>query len=659
MIDDFGHSLMIGDNGAVLNIESAAAFLGISTATVRNWVKCGYLQTLDKSTRYFFHKENIEIIKSKIVNGDFKKLDKRANKAKTCRTFIPDEYAQDKIGFERLNDIVYFIQANHIDLSFALLLITLNLLKREGILLDVKIDDLAENKSLLFTNRQIKKEVLSWISETKKIKIKKDFSFLLDCDIPRHRDILGFLYQSLLAEGQKSQNGSYYTPFDIVNRVVADYVRQDSKALDPCCGTGQFLLAFSDIIKDPLSIYGIDFDEIAVKIARINILIKFKDKDFTPNIICKNTLFDVSNYSLFDSNNPIIKDFDIIATNPPWGVHFLKGDINKLKKLYPIITSLESFSYFLQKSISLLRNGGVVSFILPESILNVKMHKDIREVILKNTRIEKIIYLNRIFKNVFTPVIRLDLRKDDNLDNVAIEVFKGDESFHIDQSRWLKNVDFIFDIHMNDFDAEIINKAYRIKHVTLENNANWALGIVTGNNKEFILSEKSEGTEPIYKGKDVRKFILEKPSNYIKFSPQKFQQVAPVERYRAKEKLIYKFISKNLVFAYDDRQRLTLNSANIVIPNIPDYPIKVIAALFNSSLYQFIFQKKFSSIKVLRNHIEQMPLPLWDDEVFNTIIRLVDDIISTRCNFTELDDYIMDQFSLSSKEKTDIRTFIS
>jgi hypothetical protein len=57
--------------------------------------------------------------------------------------------------------------------------------------------------------------------------------------------------------------------------------------------------------------------------------------------------------------------------------------------------------------------------------------------------------------------------------------------------------------------------------------------------------------------------------------------------------LIYRFISKYLVFAYDDKQKLTLNSANIVIPKTDDYPIKVIAALFNSSLYQFIFQKKF------------------------------------------------------------------
>ena len=169
------------------------------------------------------------------------------------------------------------------------------------------------------------------------------------------------------------------------------------------------MLAFSDIVESPLNIYGIDYDKTAVKIARLNILIRFKNKNFMPNIFCKNTLFDIGNDDLFSfHDNKDIKDFDVIATNPPWGVHFSKAEEKKLKNLYPQITSFESFSYFLTKSLNLLRYSGIVSFILPESILNVRTHKDIREIILKTAQIKKVIYLNRIFKNVFTPVIRLD-----------------------------------------------------------------------------------------------------------------------------------------------------------------------------------------------------------------------------------------------------------
>jgi tRNA1(Val) A37 N6-methylase TrmN6 len=656
MANGFQKLVMDNKNEAVLNLESTATFLGISTATVRNWVKCGYLQTLGEKTKYFFHLTEVENIKSNIANGNLEKLNRRANKSKAERTFIPEEYLKDKNGLDDLNKVIEFVQEKNIDISLALLLIGLNFLKREKILSEMTIEDIIHEKNLFFSNKQIGEEIKDWLSEIKIEHIQADYSFLLDCSIPKQRDTLGFIYQSLLLEGKKSQSGSYYTPSIIVDEIIGEYVKKDSKVLDPCCGTGQFLLAFSDIVENPSNIYGIDFDKIAVRIARLNILIKFKNKDFAPNIVCKNTLFDVGNYDLFSLNDENIRDFDVIATNPPWGVHFSKEDVEKLKKLYPAITSFESFSYFLKKSIDLLRNNGVISFILPESILNVKTHKDIREIILKNSQIKKIVYLDRVFKNVFTPVIRIDIKKSEKK-NGDIQICKEDTKYDIEQTRWLKNQNLIFDIHSNGFDAEIIDKIYNVNHTTLENKADWALGIVTGNNKNFIIDNPKEGFEPIYKGKDVENFVLSKPTNYIQFTPEKFQQVAPTDKYRAKEKLIYRFISKRLVFAYDDRQKLTLNSANVIIPKIPNYPIKVIAALLNSSLYQFIFQKKFSSIKVLRSHIEQMPLPLWDKKTFEEIIEMVDSIIKNKTIFEKLDNYIIDKYALSSKEKNYLKEF--
>jgi N-6 DNA methylase len=69
-----------------------------------------------------------------------------------------------------------------------------------------------------------------------------------------------------------------------------------------------------------------------------------------------------------------------------------------------------------------------------------------------------------------------------------------------------------------------------------------------------------------------------------------------------------------------------LNSANIVIPKI-DYPIKVILALFNSELYQIVFQNKFKSIKVLKQHIQQLPLPILETQHIKEIEKMVDKIL--------------------------------
>ncbi len=647
--------VFVDEREKVLTLESTASFLGMSTATVRNWVKCGYLKTLSYQDTSLFSFSEIENVKLKITSGHFEKLNKRANKSNAGRTFIPEEYMQNKNGFSDLNNLVEFILQRNVDSSLALLLVCLNFLQKEKIIPKISIKEINDNENLCFTNKRIKEEIKSWFSAIK-TKINEEYSYLLNCDLPKQRDALGFIYQSVLIEGKKSRNGSYFTPPTIVDEIAFEYVKSDSKVLDPCCGTGQFLLAFSKMIKNPSNIYGLDIDEIAVRIARINLLVHYVEKDFCPNIFLKNTLFDIGNYNLFNLADKAIRDFDVIATNPPWGLHFSTPEVEELKRAYPEISSCESFAYFLKTSHDLLKNGGILSFILPESVLNVKTHRDIRRFILNNSRIRKVICLDRVFKNVFTPVIRLDIEKTFK-DAGDIVIQKENANHAISQSRWKSNQDYVFDIDVNESDAEIINKIYSTRHTTLKNQSEWALGIVTGSNSRHITDSPKEGYEEVYKGKDVQKFTLKKPSSFIRFTPDKFQQVAPIERYRAKEKLIYRFISKNIICAYDNQQKLTLNSANIVIPKIRNYPIKAIAALFNSSLYQFIFQKKFSSIKVLRSHIETLPLPLWDKLILNEIVSMVNGVIKGQFNMDALDEYIMDQYSLSATERNYIKEF--
>lgn len=78
------------------------------------------------------------------------------------------------------------------------------------------------------------------------------------------------------------------------------------------------------------------------------------------------------------------------------------------------------------------------------------------------------------------------------------------------------------------------------------------------------------------------------------------------------------------MFAYDDQQQLSLNSCNILIPQIPGMHIKYVLAILNSRVAQFIYKKQFHSVKVLRSHLEQIPIPKVSEERQQEIIELVD-----------------------------------
>ena len=631
-----------------LTYEEVSEVLGVSSATVRNWVKLGHIKPVSVYLGNRFLRSHINEVKSNIADGSLAKLNKRANKIKSISKIIPTEYADDNEVLEPILAITKLTKVSNLDRDSVLLVTALNLLTKVGLISNTQ--NLSLN-GISYSNDIIKSEIEDWLHTKEDLQLTTHYKDVLNAKVPINCDFLGLLHQSLLYEGERAKNGSYYTPKHIVDEVVTQNIKSSDIVLDPCCGTGQFLLSASEKIDNPSNLWGFDIDKYAVRLAKINLFLKFPNHKFKPNIYVRNSLLDE-----YDG----VPNFDIVITNPPWGSHFTHDEELMLKRKYRDIKSNEAFAYFLDAGIAFLKDGGTLSYILPESILNIKIHKDIREKILKQTTIKKIKYFKQPFDGVFTNAIQIDLinRKTDR--NVFIAEKNG-SLFQPEQERISANNDFIFDVFTDIKDAVLTDKVYAVKHRTLRDNAIWALGIVTGDNKKHIQDQKGSGSEPILTGKDIKRFCTNNPSKFIKYKPDEFQQVAPEEKYRVREKLLYKFISKYLVFAYDDKQTLTLNSANVLIPTIPNYPIKTILALFNSSLYQFIFQKKFGAIKVLKSHIEQLPLPNIDKEKHHKFESLVDELLKKdldfeqrKCLYKKLDDEVMNLFSFNEQEKKQI-----
>ena len=80
------------------------------------------------------------------------------------------------------------------------------------------------------------------------------------------------------------------------------------------------------------------------------------------------------------------------------------------------------------------------------------------------------------------------------------------------------------------------------------------------------------------------------------------------------EKLIYRFIATVPIFAVDRKQSLTLNSANCITLTERCIPTTVLAAIFNSPLYAFLFRQRCSTRKILRSDLEDLPIPHLEPE---------------------------------------------
>jgi len=636
--------------------NEAALYLGISEASILNWIRHGYLSKY----KNHYKRSEIEELKSKIDSGKISRLNNRANKSKSKNKFIPDEYITSPKSLERIEILADFINKNHIKTAQAIFLLSLNLFRQNGDIFAKSFDEL-----FLFSREQYKRENVHsflslWKEEISSGKVNYDnekVRFLLNYELPNERDILGIIYQSIMHEGEKSNLGSYYTPREVVLNLLEGKLTKKAKVLDPCCGTGQFLLAFSETVAEPQNIFGFDIDKNAVQIAKCNLFLTYKDYDFSPNIFHLNSLLLYNDHPLFLEYGEKFLNFDLIATNPPWGAKYNKNTFKTIQNHFPEIDSKESFSFFIVQSIRLLHDQGEMCFVLPESITNVKTHKDIREFILKNCAIDNICILGKCFKNVMSSVITLSLKKE-YVTDFKIEVVHKTEKYKINQKRFCYNRFKLFDIYINEIDSKIFEKIENRDYETLEGSSEWALGIVTGDNKRYLTTIKSDNVEPIFKGSDIKPFVLKKPENFIQLNPSHFQQIAPMRKYRSSEKLVYKFISKNLVFAYDSNGSLTLNSANILIPKISNYPIKLVLGFLNSMVFNFYFRKKYNSIKILRGNIEELPFPILLEDEQEKMLKLVEAIIELKLSLEELNKFVFDYYDISQEERIYIKYYL-
>lgn len=525
------------------------------------------------------------------------RLMSRANKQLSTKTILPVEYFSNKANIADIQRFVNFCKEQNYKVEEVIYSVGVKLLKEAGIL--EKPHVVAALKPL-----------------TPLMALKPLVPPPLPAD---EHDLLGLLYQCFLLEGEKNRKGSYYTPYEVAGNMTKglDFSKNQT-FFDPCCGSGAFLLALEGA--SPKQIFGCDNDPVAVMIAKINLLLKYKTEVFEPQIVCCDYL-----KQYYKSNETYIS-YDYIISNPPWGAVLYDEKGNQ-------ITTRESFSFFFEKAFDQLKNEGLIRFLLPESVLNVRTHKKFRQFLLENTDIQSITLYDGAFSGVQTKYIDIESRRTRHAMSKQdeIRITSWDKACLIRNEKNIKKACFHLTNNLNfnllsDSDLKKVQKILSKGKYTLKDSI-WGLGIVTGDNKKHLKTKQGTGFEPIYTGKEIEAYSLKSPKYFIKYKRTGYQQVAKDEIYRADEKLVYKFISKNLVFAYDDTQSLVLNSANVLIPRIPGMSVKTVLAFLNSSTFKFLYKSLFGEIKILKGNLLELPFPEISREIDMKLTKLVDETL--------------------------------
>ncbi|MBR5153418.1 MAG: N-6 DNA methylase [Alphaproteobacteria bacterium] len=448
----------------------------------------------------------------------------------------------------------------------------------------------------------------------------KNFDHGLDVFIPqrvkKEKDLIGSVYQYLTPKDARLATGTFYTNDAMIEDIVARLDIKDTDVIfDPAVGSGN--LIFNSKITKPEQIVGVDFDELAIFCSKVNYYIKFGQSAPPPRLYH-------SDFCQFILKNS--EEFDYVLCNPPFGATL---DVSCLAK--SCVSTEDSLTYFVVYAAPLARKQSV--FILPESVINVKKHTDLRKWILKNNYLTDIKSYGATFSGTMFPIVTLTLNRNNTR-----------KTFIYDSSK----VKFSTILSMPFYYFRPINKENEIliQHVFAKNTQSlrgslFGLGVVTGNNRDKVFSSPAEGLEPVITGKDITPYNIAKPRKYIKYDRQNLQQVAPDALYRNINKIVYKTVSRNMNFALDTTGTLTLNSANFFIPKNLTISNKCLIALLNSKLYNKLNQLLYGENKISRTNLENLPLPDITKELQIQIESLVD-----KHEYDRIDDIINGIFDL-------------
>jgi type I restriction-modification system DNA methylase subunit len=495
---------------------------------------------------------------------------------------------------------------------------------------------------------------------------------------------------------RKSQ-GIYYTPAFVTKYIVQQTVSRwldehgynpsaPPRILDMACGSGSFLIeAFdtldrfvakqrnqvhgqSDDLHDNLRrlellqscIFGVDKDKQAVDVARLNLLLRAlhgrQKLPLLTNIYNADSLRPETWQQAFPE---IMQEggFDVIVGNPPYGAKFSEEEKTFLKENFNFKSGKpDSYIYFVEKTVQLLKNGGILGLILPNAWLTNYYGQQLRKYLLDNCQILVVVNLEpaEVFADAIVDTVILIARKESGesarLGN-EVDIFEGAKGEQIDfkqkivQKAWAEDKELIFNLLIGKSDSPVLGKIENTS-ISLGEICSYSQGIIpytTAQESEtnpYISSDRKtlEWKPLLDSGDCVSKYSLTYHNKFILYG--KWLARRRDKKYFEEPKILFQRIRKKLpiqlVGTYDDTGFYNRHSlSNIILHDDVLYSLKYILGLFNSSLLNYWFVNRYGLLMEVGGFkISQLPIHRIDftdpaeKSSHDEIVKLVEEMLA-------------------------------
>lgn len=229
------------------------------------------------------------------------------------------------------------------------------------------------------------------------------------------------LFQELADVGVRAGLGQYFTPAPVA-RAMAAYLapKKGETWIDPFCGSGLLVGEIAAAADGPVGLYGIDRDPRVLRLASLEAEIHHPDSPLVA--IHGNALWPLRELKSQLGAPP--DGFDGAMTNPPFGADVHRDDhegYDDFRLVADGSTPLEILG--LERSIDMLRPGGRLGIVLPQSVVSNRGLVRVREFLLDTCRVDAVLSLPPAtfgpFRGVGKAVVVFATKRPTSPDRVA------------------------------------------------------------------------------------------------------------------------------------------------------------------------------------------------------------------------------------------------
>ena len=233
-----------------------------------------------------------------------------------------------------------------------------------------------------------------------------------------NEDVVGDAFEVFAGSESRQRSGQFFTPRNATD-LLAEAVepKLGERIIDPACGAGGFLASVvrfwrraghnsESVAEASRQLFGIEKDSYLARLARLHVSMLTRGH---PSVVCGDSLSFRSVDESLEGQMPFERQYDVVLTNPPFGTKIVAATPDVLetfllgrrwrydkadarwKPTQALRNRVPPQVLFVERCLSLLRPGGRLGVVLPESLLSNKTYRFVVEYLLTESTVSAVV----------------------------------------------------------------------------------------------------------------------------------------------------------------------------------------------------------------------------------------------------------------------------